>query len=159
MLAIIPSATLLGVEGTPVSVEVPLSNGLSVTLCRAVAREVAVALDRALADGAVIETILGYRPSVSRGDPDLNGERTGLSNHAYGVALDINEGWNGLYQDCATWGPQCLLMKGGAWTPSDPRGLRRKSPLVLALGETGLLWGGAIAGTQKDFMHFSPSGY
>ena len=71
----------------------------------------------------------------------------------------INEAWNGLYQDCAAWGPACVLMKGGPWKPSDPRGLRRKSPLVVALGEAGLLWGGAIEGTQKDYMHFSPTGY
>lgn len=140
-------------------VEVPLTNGRSVTLCRAIAADVARALEGALAEGAVIETILGYRPSMSRGHADENGERTLLSNHAFGVALDVNEAWNGLYQDCPTWGESCLLMKGGAWQPADPRGLRRRSPLVVALGEAGLKWGGAIEGTQKDFMHFSPTGY
>jgi hypothetical protein len=31
--------------------------------------------------------------------------------------------------------------------------------VVRAFAAAGLRWGGAAAGEQKDFMHFSPSGY
>ena len=47
-------------------VQVTLVDGHSLTLCKAVAAPVREALDEGLAQGAVIDTILGYRASMSR---------------------------------------------------------------------------------------------
>ena len=138
-------------------VTVSLKNGKSFRACGAVAEVFRKAID---ASGIRIETILGYRPSRSRGPVDSRGLRTEFSNHAYGVAIDINEEHNGLYSNCREWGPQCVLTKGGIYNPGrDPLSLTRDHVLTEALISSGFLWGGEIAGNQKDFMHFSPDGY
>jgi len=49
-----------------------------------------------------------------------------------------------------------MLRKKGVKTPT---GLGETSPAVIDLGKAGFLWGGRIEGRQKDFMHFSPTGY
>lgn len=139
-------------------VDLRLSDGHALQVCAAVAGPIRSAVEQALAHGAVITSILGYRPSMSRGDPDAAGNRTVLSNHAVGVALDVNEAHNGLYGGCATWSPACRLLKGGPWSPSDPLSIQRDGAWVQAFRAIGYGWGGELAGDQKDFMHFSPSG-
>jgi len=140
--------------------EVALSNGLTLTLCRRIAEPVRRALEGALREGAQLETVQGYRPVLSRGPIDEAGRRTAFSRHGYGIALDVNREHNGLYDDCVAWSPSCRLLQGGRWQPDeDPLSLHTEHPMVQALREVGMQWGGSIAGKQKDFMHFSPDGY
>jgi hypothetical protein len=115
-------------------------------------------LEAAIGQGEVIESVTGHRPSKSRGNLDGQGRRTEFSNHAYGAAVDVNEAYNGLYDFCLSWSPSCRLIKGGRYVPGQQRSFTRRSPLVRALRDRGLLWGGEISGKQKDFMHFSPDG-
>lgn len=139
--------------------EVTLSNGLAFALCHRIAEPVRRALEGALREGAILESVQGYRPIRSRGPIDGEGRRTVLSHHAYGVALDVNRAHNGLYGDCVAWGPSCRLLQGGRWRPGeDALSLHPDHPVVRALRDVGLQWGGAIAGRQKDYMHFSPDG-
>ena len=129
-------------------------------LCKNVADKVKTVLMELHYQGAPIKSIIGYRVGRSRGEIDAQGNRSGFSNHSFGIALDINTEHNGLYTQCLRFGPQCLLIRGGAWRPSlDPYSLTADSRIVRALKSIGLQWGGEIAGQQKDFMHFSPSGY
>jgi len=37
--------------------------------------------------------------------------------------------------------------------------LKQDQAIVKELVNSGLKWGGEIKGWQKDFMHFSPTGY
>jgi hypothetical protein len=51
-------------------------------------------------------------------------------------------------------------LRGGAWQPGvDPYSLSADGIVVRELQNLGFRWGGEIAGRQKDFMHFSPTGY
>ena len=136
-----------------------ISNGLSVQLCKKIAIPVKEALERALEQDAVIESIQGYRTSMSRGSLDAQGNRTQLSNHAFGTAIDINRENNGLYDHCMELGPHCHLIQGGPWNPQNPLSLTPTHPVVIAFKEVGFRWGGEIQGKQKDLMHFSPTGY
>lgn len=128
-------------------------------VCRALAPAVRTAFSAALAAGARVDEVVGYRVGATRGPVDARGLRTELSNHSFGIAIDVNQGSNGLYHDCVEFGPACRLVRGGAWRPEEPSGLSRDHPLVLALARAGLRWGGEAPGRQKDFMHFSPTGY
>lgn len=129
-------------------------------ICRRIAQQVRSALQRALEAGARIKTVTGYRVGRTRGEIDADGNRTGFSNHSFGVALDIDPQYNGLYDHCARFGPGCMLIRGGAWRPGEvPQSIGADSPVVRAMKEAGFLWGGEIRGKQKDFMHFSPTGY
>ncbi len=129
-------------------------------LCKNIAANVKAVLVELQRQSAPIKTVIGYRVGRSRGKIDARGNRSDFSNHSFGVALDINTDHNGLYIQCFNFGPQCLLSRGGAWRPNlDPYSLTGNSQIVRALKAIGLLWGGEIAGQQKDFMHFSPSGY
>lgn len=103
--------------------------------------------------------VIGYRVGKTRGKVDGQGNRTGFSNHSYGVAIDINPEQNGLYDNCIEYGPACRLIKGGAWHPEKPGSWTEGSTVVQAMESLGLKWGGKIAGRQKDFMHFSLTGY
>lgn len=133
--------------------------GQQLSLCRAVAAPLRGALEAAVAGGFRVERLVGWRPQMSRGPVDANGDRTQLSNHAFGAAVDVNEGQNGLYDACPAWGPGCALRKGGPWRPgADPRSILREGLLVRAMAAAGFAWGGELAGKQKDFMHFSRSG-
>lgn len=139
-------------------VTVRLADGHALRVCRAVAAPIRTAIDDALAYGAMISSLLGYRPSMSRGEPDAAGNRTVLSNHAFGVAVDVNADHNGLYDRCATWGPGCRLLLGGPWSPTDPLSIQRDGAWVRAFRAIGYGWGGDLQGDQKDLMHFSPTG-
>ena len=137
-------------------VERVLSNGLRFRACHRVADRLADALESALSEGAHITSVSGYRPIRSRGPVDGMGRRSELSDHAFGVALDINASHNGLYANCIVFGPECRLLRSGAWEPERSReSLTPTNPVVRMLGAAGWAWGGALEGRQKDFMHFS----
>ncbi|PHR56653.1 MAG: hypothetical protein COA43_13610 [Robiginitomaculum sp.] len=138
---------------------IALDNGKPVFVCTRLAHDIEMSLNRALDQGAIINSIIGYRVGQTRGDIDVDGNRTQFSNHSFGIAVDINAENNGLYGNCFQFSAQCRLRKGGAWRPYAKGGLHAHSPIVLGLRQIGLQWGGEIQGRQKDFMHFSPSGY
>lgn len=141
-------------------VEVALSNGLKFQVCKKAAEPVKKALEAALSKGQKIVSVVGYRAQMSKGDVDKDGNRTVLSNHAFGTAVDLNEEHNGLYENCIAWGPKCRLRKGGRYRPgTDPLSLTEESPAMAEMKAAGFEWGGKIEGRQKDFMHFSPTGY
>ncbi len=108
---------------------------------------------------APLKDVVGYRVGMTRGNPDATGNRTGFSNHSFGVALDINTAQNGLYENCMRFNPACRLIKGGAWSPANELSLTGGSLIVRTFKQNGFKWGGEISGVQKDFMHFSPTGY
>ena len=129
-------------------------------VCRELATDIEQTLEQLVQQGEPINEVVGYRVGKTRGDVDAHGNRTRFSNHSYGVALDINPKQNGLYTNCIEFGPQCRLIKGGPWLPSlTPLSLRPDGKTVAAMRSIGLNWGGEIKGKQKDFMHFSISGY
>ncbi len=153
----------LGPEGcTPCEedqVKITLKNGLEFKACKRFAGPFKTQLEKILDTGRKIESVLGYRVSMSKGQIDSSGRRTEFSHHAFGSALDINENRNGLYTDCLEWGPHCRLIKGGAYSPMHPLSIREKDEFVTYFKEIGFQWGGKIQGIQKDFMHFSLDGY
>jgi hypothetical protein len=130
------------------------------SVCRKYAPVIHETLDKLIRQGEMIESVIGYRVGRTRGDIDAQGNRTGFSNHSFGIAIDINTSHNGLYGDCVRFGAQCRLMRGGPWRPGDdPYSLYPDGLIVKMLKEAGFKWGGEIAGSQKDFMHFSLTGY
>lgn len=140
-------------------VEIRLPGIDAFRVCRILEPKIRMALVAAVEEGQEIFSVTGYRVGMTKGEVDADGNRTQFSNHSFGVAIDINERQNGLYDLCATFGPGCRLLKGGTWSPGRLGSLTIDSPIVKALRGIGLRWGGEIEGNQKDFMHFSPSGY
>jgi len=139
-----------------------LGKDIELTLCKYIAGKVEATLKKLIAQGEPIYSLQGYRPGMTAGKADANGLRTRFSRHSFGIAVDINREQNGLYKNCDTPGrinPQCKLSHGGPWNPKTPGSLTADSLTVLSFKEIGLKWGGEIAGAQKDFMHFSPTGY
>ncbi|SMF51939.1 D-alanyl-D-alanine carboxypeptidase [Alteromonadaceae bacterium Bs31] len=130
-----------------------------VLVCHRFAALLENSLNRLLEQGEPIHKLVAYRVGMTRGDVDENHNRTRFSNHSFGIAIDINDEQNGLYGECLSFGPQCVLRKGGKWDITNPASLTSSSPIVTHLRALGFEWGGEIAGNQKDFMHFSPSGY
>jgi len=130
-----------------------------VRICRVLAADIEDVLRMLRDQGFPLEQLEGYRPGRTRGEVDERGNRTSFSNHAYGIAIDINPHLNGLYTDCIEFGPGCRLIRGGPWRPGHPGTLSDGDAAVRALEALGLRWGGSIRGRQKDYMHFSPSGY
>lgn len=128
-------------------------------VCNKIADAVRDTLERLLSAGETVLEITAYRPGRTRNPLDVDGNRTGFSNHAYGAAVDINRAMNGLYDNCVQFGPECRLIQGGHWIPGNPGVLDRNTPIVRGMMEAGFRWGGEIAGKQKDFMHFSFTGY
>ncbi|MBU0623005.1 MAG: M15 family metallopeptidase [Gammaproteobacteria bacterium] len=128
-------------------------------VCKSVAPHVREIIDILQRRQAPLLEVTGYRVGMTRGDVDAAGNRTGFSNHSFGVALDINTSHNGLYENCVEFNSSCRLIKGGNWVPDDPLSLIRGSIIVEEFKRNGFLWGGEIAGQQKDFMHFSLTGY
>ncbi len=137
---------------------VGLSNNLVVKVCKSQAVKIKNVLEKYLQSGGIIKTLTGYRPSISKGKVDSEGRRTEFSRHAFGIAVDINEDHNGLYDHCLEWGPVCRLIKGGKYSAENPLSIQKDSHLVGLFKEEGFEWGGKIHGFQKDFMHFSPDG-
>ena len=128
-------------------------------ICRKLAPRVEQIINELQRQHAPLKDVVGYRVGMTRGNPDKNGNRTGFSNHSFGVALDINTGQNGLYENCFKVSPACRLIKGGRWDPKQELSLTADSLIVRLFRQHGFKWGGEIAGQQKDFMHFSPTGY
>jgi hypothetical protein len=140
--------------------EVQLPGLPAFRICQVFADALQQLLPDLIARGARIDSVTGYRVGMTRGDADADGNRTLFSNHSFGIALDINEGHNGLYDQCLQFDGNCRLLRGGAWQPGvEPFSLSGDGIIVQALQSLGLSWGGEIAGRQKDFMHFSPTGY
>lgn len=139
--------------------KITLKNQISFLICHKIADKVQKAMNQILSQGLEIKTVIAYRPSISKGELNSKGERTLFSNHAYGVAFDINENFNGLYENCLHWNSACILRKAGRYEPSNPLSIKEGDPFTRILKANGFMWGGAIAGQQKDFMHFSPDGH
>ncbi len=131
-----------------------------VRVCKRYAGRLEWILNTAIAEGFPVQQLRGYRVGRTRGDTDGEGKRTEFSNHSYGIAIDINVNSNGLYENCIEFGAQCVLRRGGKWNPDEnPESIPVNGILVNMMKESGFKWGGEIAGRQKDFMHFSVSGY
>lgn len=139
--------------------KITLSNGVSFLVCRKKADDIQAVLEASLSEGFRIRSVLGYRPQMSKGKLDSKGYRTELSLHSYGIAIDVNRMSNGLYDQCIHWGKECRLLQGGVYNPLSPLSIKKDSVLVKIMKQIGMKWGGEIRGRQKDFMHFSPSGY
>jgi len=129
------------------------------SVCVKLAPKVRSILGDMVRNGAMINTVVGYHVIKSRGPIDGNGNRTGFSNHSFGTAVDINPELNGLYDNCISFGPECRLIRGGEWCPGTPGTLDKNGDIVSLFMDAGFKWGGEIAGKQKDFMHFSLTGY
>lgn len=129
-------------------------------ICQKIAPIVESALLELIEEGEPITQVIGYRVGMTRGDVDAQGLRKRFSNHSFGAAIDINPQHNGLYDRCIHFGPACRLIRGGEWLPQiEQASLTPDGAVVQRLKYEGFRWGGEIAGRQKDFMHFSPSGY
>ena len=140
--------------------EISLPNLKPFKICKHVATDVENSLRSLIQTGQPIKSVIGYRVGLTRGPLDVKGNRTQFSNHSFGVAIDINAEHNGLYTNCFQFGPQCKKIRGGHWRPGiDPLSLVHNSQIVQMFKRIGLKWGGEIKGRQKDFMHFSITGY
>jgi len=129
-------------------------------VCHVVAARVREVLTQLIREGEPILKVEGYRVGKTRGEADRNGNRTRFSNHSFGIALDINPEQNGLYDHCRSFDARCRLIRGGLWQPGAIMGsLLPGGPVISLFKQAGFKWGGEIKGRQKDFMHFSPSGY
>lgn len=131
----------------------------SFRICRIIAHEVLDILNELQDSQVPLKKIVGYRVGKTRGNVDQEGNRTVYSNHSFGSAIDINPDDNGLYDHCIEMGSGCRLIKGGVWNPENPASLTAGGDVVEAFKRKGFRWGGEIEGKQKDFMHFSPTGY
>ena len=129
------------------------------SLCYKLAPLVRFVLKDLVAKGAPIHTVIGYHVVKSSEDTYTSGNRSEFGNHSYGTAFDINPEQNGLYDNCVKFGPECRLVRGGPWKPGTPGTIVKDGAIVKKLDETGFVWGGEIEGKQKDFMHFSLTGY
>jgi len=130
-----------------------------IKVCRKFAHRVEDELSRLYFQGELILKLVGYRVGMTRGNVDSEGNRTQFSNHSFGIAIDINDEQNGLYDQCLEFNDRCRLRKGGAWNPENEGSLTVDGKIVQSMKRLGFKWGGEIAGRQKDFMHFSPTGY
>lgn len=128
-------------------------------VCKKFKVDIETALKKILDSDFPLYEVTAYRVGKSKGPLDENGLRTQFSNHSFGTAIDINRSRNGLYNNCFSFGPKCKLALGGKWDQSIPGTLTKDSVPVKAFKDMGWKWGGEIKGRQKDFMHFSPSGY
>ena len=141
-------------------VEIKLAGIASFRVCRFIASQLNAQLTELLDAGQPIRRIVGYRVGMTRGSVDETGNRTEFSNHSYGIAFDINSEHNGLYDNCVTFNDNCRLIRGGVWDPAvNQFSLARDGMIVNAMESIGFKWGGSIEGMQKDFMHFSLTGY
>ncbi|MCP4471401.1 MAG: M15 family metallopeptidase [Gammaproteobacteria bacterium] len=140
-------------------VSVLIAGKHSVQVCKHIAPSIESALSLATNAGQEIEEIRGYRVGMTKGALDGEGNRTQFSNHSFGTAIDVNPQNNGLYENCIDFGAHCILRKGGEWAKDHRLSLHAQSPVVIEMKLSGFKWGGEIQGKQKDFMHFSYSGY
>jgi hypothetical protein len=128
-------------------------------VCQIFHSQFQAALQKALNQGFPIYSVSAYRVGKSKGAVNAQGERTEFSNHSYGTAIDINSELNGLYDQCEKFSPACRLVRGGNYNENTLGAITSKSSIYSSMREIGFKWGGEIAGRQKDFMHFSTTGY
>jgi hypothetical protein len=141
-------------------VEIKFASLPAFRVCHKLASDLKQTLEYLVHSGEPIYKVVGYRVGKTRGNVDADGNRIRFSNHSYGIALDINPDQNGLYTSCREFGPNCRLIMGGAWLPGEhPASLLPDGDIVQTMQSIGFKWGGEIEGRQKDFMHFSISGY
>jgi len=140
-------------------------NGKSISfkICWKYETQVRTAVQNICNSGFPIYDIIGFREGRTYGGKDF-----GL--HPYGVAIDINRKYNGLYNKCNVWDVnKCVLSAGGKSNEkrveSVPGTITKESAVYKQLTSIGWKWGGdwGIIGPdddrkQKDFMHFSLSG-
>ena len=131
----------------------------SFAVCKLLVKDVQRVLLDLIEQGEIISEVTGYRVGKTRGKTDKAHNRTQFSNHSYGIALDINPQQNGLYDRCIKFSATCRLIRGGPWKPGYKGSMTRQGSIVRQMNQLGFRWGGLIAGKQKDFMHFSPTGY
>jgi len=86
-------------------------------ICKVLAPNIRKVLSNAYDSGFTFNKVIGYRVGMTRGEIDENGNRTQFSNHSFGIAIDINEDQNGLYDQCIEFSDNCRLRKGGHWRP------------------------------------------
>lgn len=116
-------------------------------VCKKYAQAIQGTLNSLVEQGEKINSVIGYRVGRTRGVVDAQGNRTGFSNHSFGVAIDINTEHNGLYINCVELGSQCQLSRGGPWKPLlDPYSLHSDSQIVKMFKRAGFKWGGEIKG-------------
>lgn len=140
-------------------VEIKLPNIKPFLICKVLAKGINKTLLKSINAGETINSVVGYRVGMTRGKIDELYNRTQFSNHSYGIAIDLNSKQNGLYDRCITFSKKCRLIRGGIWNPNKSGSITKNGYIVYHMKQLGLRWGGNIAGKQKDFMHFSPSGY
>jgi hypothetical protein len=148
-------------------------NGKTIKICWAYADQAKQILNEAKNNGFNIKELIGYRPLRSGGALDNNGFYSGVGGHFYGMAIDVNRNYNGLYNGCSTWdirnnpkGPLpngCTLNIGGKWDPNknEDKTIFYGSPIYNAFTSKGWKWGGIDFGNghQRDFMDFTIYGY
>ena len=130
---------------------VRLPNGVEFQVCWKYAPSLQRALERAIAQGVIVEEVVAYRPGKTVGSTDSQGLRTRWSNHAYGTAFDINPDYNGLYRGSH-------LSHGGEYRPdAEPeRSVSHDSPIYALLTDQGWVWAGDLVDEWgfADWMHF-----
>ena len=140
-------------------VDITLQGFPQFKVCKKIASKVEFTLKALIQDKEPVFKIVAYRVGMTKGPADHLGNRTQFSLHSFGIAIDINDKQNGLYDNCQTFSTACRLIKGGPWSPGQAGSLTPQSKIVKAMKKIGFKWGGEIPGRQKDFMHFSPTGY
>lgn len=141
-------------------VEIRLPGIAPFYVCHLLADSLESALRELIEEGEPVLAVTGYRAVRSKGALNSEGERTELSNHAFGTAVDINRAQNGLYGNCHEWGEECTLITGGRWRPGTTKGsLVPNGAIVRKMKSIGFMWGGEMQASQKDFMHFSLTGF
>lgn len=138
--------------------EIKINNLKPFKVCKRFHQQIISALNKAINEGFEINTVIGYRVGKTKGNLDKQGKRTQFSNHSYGIAIDINSGKNGLYNNCLVFNKKCNLIQGGIYNPFNKGSITKESPIYKAILNIGFKWGGEIKGNQKDFMHFSIDG-
>jgi len=134
---------------------IKIENSLEILICKYLAQEVRSILQKISDEGWPLVSLTGYRVGKSKGSINNEGLRTRYSNHSFGIAIDINSEFNGLYTDCTQFGDHCTLLRGGNWKPEQKKSITRDSLVYRLFIQYGWLWGGELKGKQKDFMHFS----
>jgi len=139
--------------------EVKIADLPTFKICKTVAEKLTKAIRAAGDSGFKLSSIVGYRVGKSKGPVSASGQRTQFSNHSYGTAIDFNSEANGLYDSCLQFGPSCRLLRGGEYRAESEGAITKTSAIYQSMLSVGFKWGGEIPGQQKDFMHFSLTGY
>ena len=125
-------------------------------LCHILAPRLTSVLQDLLKRGERVNSVIGYRVGKTRRDVDHDGNRTGFSNHSFGIAIDINPEQNGLYDKCIGFNQSCRLIRGGSWSPENEGSLKADGAIVGAMTGLGLKWGWSNFRQAKRFYAFLP---